>query len=87
MIPHRENGGDRPSEARLIKCISTYTFNTIKSTAAKPLIERSQFDGTSWGWESKFVIFWGWAGGIKFEIWCGVSSFSGMVGGIKFEFW
>ena len=52
MIPHMENGGEAagrakrgyevPSEARLIKYISTYTCKTIKSTAAKPPIERSE---------------------------------------------
>ena len=31
-----------PSEARLIKYISTYTCNTIKKTAAKPPAERSE---------------------------------------------
>ena len=75
-----------PSEARLIKCISTYTCNTIKSTAAKPLIERSQFDGTSWGWESKFFIFWG-VGGMKFEFWWAGKLIFWEGGGIKFEFW
>ena len=76
----------RPSEARLIKCISTYTCNTIKSTAAKPLIERSEFDGTSWGWDSKFLIFWG-VGGMKFEFWWAGKLIFWEGGGIKFEFW
>ena len=31
-----------PSEARLIRYISTYTCNTIKKTAAKPPAERSE---------------------------------------------
>ena len=75
-----------PSEARLIKCISTYTCNTIKSTAAKPLIERSEFDGTSWGWDSKFLIFWG-VGGMKFEFWWAGKLIFWEGGGIKFEFW
>ena len=40
----RSNGrrSRRPSEARLIKCISTYTCNTIKKMAAKPPNERSE---------------------------------------------
>ena len=45
---------DTEGGSMLIKYISTNTCNTIKSTKAKPLIERSEFDRTSWGWESKF---------------------------------
>ena len=41
---------------------------------------------SSWGWESKFSIFWG-GGGHTIWVLVGVSSFSEKVGGINFEFW
>ena len=41
-LAERSEANKVPSEARLIKYISTYTCNTIKKTAAKPPAERSE---------------------------------------------
>ena len=52
----RSQANKVPSEARLIKCISTYACNTIKKTTAKPPAERSKANKVpSEAWLIKYI--------------------------------